>query len=758
MMVSSGRGQQGGVKEIFIVLLMYLGVTIVVTFPLIMHFTTRMPGGSLDNLVFPWNLWWMKHALVDLKTNPLYTDHVLHPHFVGLSFHAFIPLNGLLSIPLQSFVGLVTIHNMFIFLSFVLSGLGVYLLARHHVDDRRAAFVGGLIFAFCPFRMNRLQHMNVLMTHWMPLYILFLFLSFSRERGSRPAAVMSGVLLGMNFLTDYYAFIYMLFFTAVFLLFRVFFQREGVKGLFGRLALITASSLPLILPMLTFAVGDLLSGRVASGFSRGGVEENVADLAGLFSPHPANPFLGWLSFSDRLTGIENFSYIGLVASVLVVAGLVGQWRERRDLARYIFWLVAAGMFTLLSFGPSLHVLGVDTGLPMPQGIMTQMGPLEHLRSPVRFNVMSMLCIAVLAAYGVQVILQRRKTLLLIAVVPLLLVESSVGAIRLFDGTIPPALRSIASDEETGSVLELPLVISEGSGWLAARRTMYTQFYQPVHGKKTFSGVVSRLGGEEVFMSYFNFPLIRTVLMMQNSFGTGVETYQYVKSLGPGLLKRSKAADMRLAETVANLFDLDYVIFYKGYGDKHVLDFLMSALALRKLSEDDRVIVYRVDRSNLETAWVDAGAESSSPNMYRGWINGFRDGETTYAWSASRESTVLVNLKGGEGRTLQVRMMPRSAARDMSVRVFFNNAFLVELTLEEGWKTFTVTVPGELVNEGLNRVTFRSEDPDGRAEAGGADIPVSKLPGRDSTGLDWDQGGSKLGKGQAFFALDNLYLD
>ena len=59
------------------VFVFYLLATIIYTYPLIRHFSTDMLGYCFaDPSEFPWDLWWTKHALVDLRVSPFHTDYI----------------------------------------------------------------------------------------------------------------------------------------------------------------------------------------------------------------------------------------------------------------------------------------------------------------------------------------------------------------------------------------------------------------------------------------------------------------------------------------------------------------------------------------------------------------------------------------------------------------------------------------------------------------------------------------------------------
>ena len=67
-------------------LLGYALATVVFTWPLALNLTVAIPGDSFDGWQNFWNLWWVKIALVERVSNPLYTDLLYHPTGAGLYF------------------------------------------------------------------------------------------------------------------------------------------------------------------------------------------------------------------------------------------------------------------------------------------------------------------------------------------------------------------------------------------------------------------------------------------------------------------------------------------------------------------------------------------------------------------------------------------------------------------------------------------------------------------------------------------------
>ena len=61
----------------FSVILIFLVLTLINTYPLFKNLTTHQLGDGGDGTEFMWNFWWMKHSLTNLQ-NPYYIDSLIH--------------------------------------------------------------------------------------------------------------------------------------------------------------------------------------------------------------------------------------------------------------------------------------------------------------------------------------------------------------------------------------------------------------------------------------------------------------------------------------------------------------------------------------------------------------------------------------------------------------------------------------------------------------------------------------------------------
>ncbi len=245
-----------------LVLLAYLALTLVMTWPLAANFTTAIPGDGFDGWQNYWNLWWVKVALVERVQNPFTTDLLYHPTGVDLYFHTLNPFNGLVTLPIQLTGGLIVAYNFVVLISWVLGGYGTYLLTRwsiersknkdlrlgsdhtanllnnaaSHPNDRlpnlhslillhSPPFLAGVIFTFSPFHMaHLLGHLQVMALQWIPFYALYLLRALDQQRRGRPwrhSALLAGLFLILAGLCDWYFVLYLFLFTGLAVLWQI---------------------------------------------------------------------------------------------------------------------------------------------------------------------------------------------------------------------------------------------------------------------------------------------------------------------------------------------------------------------------------------------------------------------------------------------------------------------------------------------------------------------------------------------------------
>src|SRR5215471_11741150 len=222
--VSSSQRVRIGLKpwhENLVVLLLYIGLTVVMTYPVVLFLRTKVPGGPEDNIHFLWELWYVAHALFDLHKSPFFDPDVFVPFGFSLIRNQDLsPGTVLLFSPLTHFFGEVFTYNLLILGSFVLTAFGTYLLARELWSNRLAAVLAGIIVGFCPYRFAHAGgHLSIVSTEWIPFFFLYLERLISRPRLKNAALI--GIFFGLSAWTTWYYFFMVPIAAVAYVVFRV---------------------------------------------------------------------------------------------------------------------------------------------------------------------------------------------------------------------------------------------------------------------------------------------------------------------------------------------------------------------------------------------------------------------------------------------------------------------------------------------------------------------------------------------------------
>ncbi|MGA7732096.1 MAG: hypothetical protein WCD37_12595 [Chloroflexia bacterium] len=526
-------GSLSRVQQTLIVLAAYSVLTVAMTWPLALHFANTLPDGS-DGWQEMWGLWWVKTALVDLHTNPYYTDYLYHPNGVSLYFHPLQPVNGLIGVPFQVIgFSLPAVYNLLVSLGFVFAGYGMYLLVRHLTGAEIPAFIAGCAYTFCPYHFaHLLGQLNLVSLQWMPFYILALFkawgnpdLSFRQtqsEQANKPVsarrqigyALLAGLLMVVNFYTEWLYAVLMSLFTVWFFAWRLLIGRNtrsnpasvaktwhkglvlGAAKLAAYVGVCLALLGPVVLPMLreTQEAGYMIPQSYE-------VEFFSADLTDVIVPNFHLPlWKGLLSpvltehYQSRYPA-ERLVFVGYTVLVLAVLAVWRLWRSRAVL----FWALTALWAWMVSLGPLLHVWGgsevLGTRISLPYVWLDDLPFMSILRVPARISVLIMLALAVLVGYALTSLVNKKPSgeanagnrqglirLKYAAIGLLILVEFTPVPFPLMPRSYDiPLYHSIGQEPGDFAILELPL-----------RPVALYMAYQTIHRRPIIGGYLSRL--------------------------------------------------------------------------------------------------------------------------------------------------------------------------------------------------------------------------------------------------------------------------
>jgi len=302
--------------------LAYALLTLVMTWPLATGLARVLPSDHGDNLLNAWILGWGAESLVGMLTgassfHDWWNAPIFHPSPLALAYseHLFALVVQVLPVYLAT-DNLILGYNLLFLSTFVLSGLGTYLLVTDLTGSRAAGFVAGLFYAFVPYRINQLSHLQILSSQWMP-FALYGFRRYLATRRWQPLAGGSAALVMQNLSCGYY----LLFFAPIvpaFVLAEMIGRgrlrdRRVWLSLTGAAAVVGACTLPFLLPYTEL--------RALDGFERSihEIRGFSPDLYGYLTAPSALWF--WGSRLQLAPKAEGDLFLGAVPMLLGLAAL-----------------------------------------------------------------------------------------------------------------------------------------------------------------------------------------------------------------------------------------------------------------------------------------------------------------------------------------------------------------------------------------------------------------------------------------------------
>ena len=473
-------------------------LTLVVTYPLVREMTRGLPSDLGDPLLNTWTLAWdadrLRHGLQGLWDAPIF-----YPYPNTLAYSEHLLGIAVLTAPVQWLSGnAVFTYNVAFLLSYVLAGAGMYLLTASLTGNRLAAVVAAVAFAFLPFRVSHVAHLQVLMYGWMPIGLWALHRFFGS--GSRRAlATFVVVFLLQGLSNSYYLYFFALPVVAV-IAFELWRRPEHRPHRMAQLGVAGAFTLLVLAPVIAAYYQVRTDQQLVR--SREDIAWYSADVASYLEGSPALTLWG-----DTLSsaGQETDLFPGLALPLLAALGLGSIGGSRFTTARAhtghhgprfvrpAAWLYA-GIGTaalVLTLGPEPTAWGHRLPFSGPYDWLLAVVPgLDGLRVPARLAVVVYLALAVLAAIGMVAVVTRLSQRLGVIVVVL------VSAVLVAEGhrgpmPIAPFEPRLAVDDQRayawlraappGPVLELPIQGDEPGD------TLTFQYWTLEHGHPIVNG-------------------------------------------------------------------------------------------------------------------------------------------------------------------------------------------------------------------------------------------------------------------------------
>ncbi len=397
-------------------LLVFTFATILMTWPSAAHAASATPVG-FDPFLQIWLSEWIQHALATDPTR-LFASNMFFPFSQTLAYtDANIP-GALVALPIRVLTGDPILTNTILVLaSFLLAGLGVFLVVRYVTGNQAAGVIAGLAYAFLPYRMIHLWHLNWLEGALLPWFILALLRLLDRPLATR--AIVTGVMAAVLTLISFY-FAPQLALVSVIIISSIWVSRRAWPDVqFWRASALAvcialALALPFLLPYLQVHQQQRLERSLTDAEQYKALPESFLQLAPWDTPNPFQDALGVRAAPNQsLTEVgqathadgrqhpeivtEDALFPGLL--VLVFAAVALGWGRPR-------WLVAA--LLLIAAVAGLLALGPSWGPPhgenqyLPYAWLFDHVPFfRAMRVPARLGGLVDLALVLLAALGMQ---------------------------------------------------------------------------------------------------------------------------------------------------------------------------------------------------------------------------------------------------------------------------------------------------------------------------------------------------------------------
>lgn len=305
----------------------YTLLALATTWPLAARLTTALPSDLGDPLLNCFILDWGITNLGAIAAGDagaalrFWHAPIFHPEPLTLAYSEHLVAQALQASPVYALSGNILLCYNLLFLStFVLSSLGMYMLARELTGSASAAFASGLLYGFALYRLAQLPHLQTLSSQWLP-FALYGLRRFFATRRVAPLAGATLALVAQNLSNGYYL-IFFAPFVAAYCLYEIVDRRLWIDPrVLAGVACAGIVTLVVAIPFLVPYLALRTTGFAARGILE--VRAYSADVLSWVTAPSDSPVWGWM---QTLRKPEGELFPGLAVLVLAGAGLAGRLR------------------------------------------------------------------------------------------------------------------------------------------------------------------------------------------------------------------------------------------------------------------------------------------------------------------------------------------------------------------------------------------------------------------------------------------------
>ena len=589
---------------------------------------------------------------------------------------------------LNLFFSNITSYNIIFLESFILSGLGMYLLAFYFTKNKTASFIAGIIFAFAPFHFRQAMGVNLGTMHqeWLPFFILFLFKFFEKFKMKYFfILVFFGILIA---LTEHQLLAFTSIFVLFFFVYKIFENRELLKN--KSFWIFLASTAIILLAIAYFLFAPLI--KIASSnenYLNSGMGQAMtfsAKFLDPFIPPSFNSFMG-SNINSRLQSLifgsvygQTSYFIGYSVLFLFIYLLIFLYKNRNNKKiinlkkSSYFWLASTLLFYLCSLGPAFKLAGKNIFLPYY--LIYRFFPFfENIRTTGRFFVYVMISVSILATFGLKVIFEKypkRRNFFTGFFILIIFFEFSPIPLPMEVITFSPFYEKLGMEKDFFNIIEIP-------GSTSQDFVNFESITANVHRKGILSGMSITRNIPGQFSMQRTTPVI-SQLLYPLPVGKKIED----------LNKPDIYPNSQNGTAILNYYNIHYVIIDKRFlksAEKlsTISEYMQENLEIKNVYEDNFIKAFEI-KSAIPSGffaipvdgWGDRELEATTKALYR---------------TIKGQSTLkIINMSAKES-ILSVNFSVKSED-EAPLDLYLNNQPVLNVKTNADWKkeSFSLNAP------------------------------------------------------------------
>lgn len=627
---------------------------------------------------------------------------VLYPLGWNFALDDVSPIHGIYFLILRPFL---SVHQSLMFISLVgifAANVFMYLLLRFLKIEKKIAFLFALVFGFTPFISLRVGgHQSYTAIYVFPLVgLVFLNLITRKKRMEKIlCSILLGIALVITLLVNLY-FALMVLLLAMFLgiahfiWHRIDFYKFITANFLYLLSALSTAGI-LLIPWFESVSRILVFRQQSDPPSIVDMVTFSSDLLGIFIPSYLNPFYtllsAWIVKNIPQFGsiFENFIYPGFLILIPYFLFILFYRRLSKSYVflKPLFWVSL--IFWVFTLGPSLHILGRNTSLPLPYLLLSKIPYIQMARAPGRFIIPFIFLGTIVAAFLINIFLKNKtatkKNLFLFFLLFIFFIDQTYLSTPYGIKNIPTKIYNYLSTQERAPILEIPFAIRDGLDYIGDIDSVWSFRGQLLHKQPIFGAYLGRIN--ETTFSYFrNDALLGNLGKLID--GKTTNSAEIVNSLN----------FKRMIDS-ADFYGIRYSVIdiNKPYSEDAAS--ILRTIGFTPSMTDDGYTLFQRKREDKDFTQIQFGNEADTQFLERGWGKKEESGR----WVTGNVAQVLFRIS--KLRPLKFKFSLKALQASQEMQVYLNRRLVGEASIGTNLRTFSFFADSGL-REGINTISLR----------------------------------------------------